>query len=438
MPYPLPKLETGGVDVTNTLAKIEAMKAARASQANTESEIAAREQGLTLRQGELGLANRLGESTIADRTSQNALRLVQAKREQALLDIANRDATSKLFDNFTRDATFITGLPEEAQEGFYSDMLNSYKEKGINAPLPASTVFYKNGKWNALQFKGAQEALMRAKNFKEDPSFGKTEELVVLNEEFDPTKDDSSTNPRWVKARFISKGVGQTERATKFTPVPVQLAYENEEQKQKIEKDKAAETARHNKEIETIQKENNSDAKLTRAETERYHKAMEKISAKEKVTWYPYGTAAGGKKIVMTSSEGKVSASDVPDSETVVAKSTAAGGIAATFTNPNGLTVVQDKQGKFLVPDIVNGEPGLRPATPKEVEGITKLGTAPDPLEKAFADRISGKKVGGGNTPAVDIKALRDQANAAIRSKQSPLSDAQIRLKFKSLTGEDL
>lgn len=195
----LPELNTSGIDVTNTLAKIEAMKLNRLQQQNLQNEMDARN---------------------AQVGSTNAFRIMQTKKAKQEMEAAQAEQGYKQMDEVARSTAYIAGLPEEIQEAAWEDLRSTYTEKGIKSIAPGSA-FKVNGVWNSDKFRTMAQSGIRARKLELDPEVGKAEYLEVANPEFDSTKPESPTNPALIKRRYISQGFGKltVDDTVKSTPV---------------------------------------------------------------------------------------------------------------------------------------------------------------------------------------------------------------------------
>ena len=228
---PLPELNTSGIDISNTVAKINAMRTNDLQRQNLQSEIDAR---------------------TAQAPAVNAMKPLEMNKAQQDIDRVN-------LDEMTKHIAYIADQPPEAQETLWSDLQQTAAKKGI--PLPTGDIYKIDGVWNPERFKTASQAGIRARNLQLDPSIGKEEWITVINEKFDPTKEESDSNPRLVEKRYISKGYGKIE-LDPTAPVKPAIGKVGKEVR---EEKKLAETSKHNTAVE--------------AETTRHNQVMEKIGA---------------------------------------------------------------------------------------------------------------------------------------------------------------
>lgn len=186
---PLPELNTSGIDISNTVAKINAMKTNDMQRQNLQSEIIARE---------------------AQAPVLNAMRVLQNK------ELEQKIASSDL-DESVKAVSFIKGIPTpEAQEAAYVDYAKTMAATNPRIKPPALEVFYTNGKWDLDKFSTSTDMMIRARSLQLDPSIGKDEWLPVPT---DPSKPVSDTNPLVLK-RYISKGYGKIELDTEAPVKP--------------------------------------------------------------------------------------------------------------------------------------------------------------------------------------------------------------------------
>jgi hypothetical protein len=188
---PLPTLNTGGIDVTNTLAKISAMRHADLQNQNIQSEMSIRAAQ--------------SPSLIAERESQNALRLVQEKEGQQKI------AAEKLKD-IVKAVAWIKGHPNP--EEAYKVAQARYAREDI--VLPTVDTFYttqKDGskKFDMPKFSGYADSGVSAMNLALDPKEGEAVIATTVNPKFREVADDgepvpiSADNPKLIKVRLVSQ-----------------------------------------------------------------------------------------------------------------------------------------------------------------------------------------------------------------------------------------
>ena len=316
----LPELNTSGVDVSNTLAKINAMRTGDLQRQNLQSEIDARkEQAPVL----------------------NALKVMEMKK-------AEQETSKAQLDEAAKSTAYIAGLPVENQEAAWTDYRNTVAEKGIN--LPVADVFKTNGTWDPEKYKKLSEAGIQARNLQLDPGVGKAEWLTIVNDKFDPSKEESETNPRMVEKRYVSKGYGKIE-LDPTAPIKPAVSTDSKdvrEEKRAIETSKhniavENETIRHNQEMEKI----GANAEKRAIETERHNKAIERI-------------------MVMNAQTNRTRADKVQVPKVRQTVKNAAGDM---------LHVMTDGTVKILGLD-GEGQPAWITATAEQTKGVTGLGGA--------------------------------------------------------------
>jgi hypothetical protein len=209
------------VDISNTLAKIASMKHADMMNKNLQSEIATRE------------AN--SPSLIAERESQNALRVIQTREAQQKEDSTEADETAKA-------VKFVVDNPNP--DLAYNKVQQYYASKGHD--LPSVDTFYTKGKNGATyfdtdMFEQYADSLANARKLVNDTSLTKKEDLTILNPKFDKTQPVSAENPKLIKQRFMSQGRGKVvpDTSVPWEPVVDPIAKENRAAKHQETLDKA-------------------------------------------------------------------------------------------------------------------------------------------------------------------------------------------------------
>lgn len=197
----LPELNTQGIDISNTLAKIAAMKSSQSQQANLQSEIDYRNASLPSL-----IAER--ESQTEDRKAQNALRIIQTK--EALQKVRSAD-----LDNTTQGLLWTKEHPEQdkAYEAFYNDKTDKFtKSNGLIGlspdVLPTPDSFYttktdKSGKtitqWDSDLYNKFVASGLDATKLIKNPEEGKIHNFIIKNPGFDPNKEVSTDNPKTIQ-----------------------------------------------------------------------------------------------------------------------------------------------------------------------------------------------------------------------------------------------
>lgn len=173
---PLPVLNTSGVDITNTVARINAMRTNDLQRQNLQSEITARET----------------QAPIV-----NAVNLLKQKREEQAL-------ASEQLDEATKSTAYIADQPPEAQETLWNDFQQTWAKKGV--PLPSGDIYKVDGVWNPERFKVMSQAGIRARSLQLDPSTNKTDWIPIKSNPNDPNA------PYDQEALFRSDGRGKVVR----------------------------------------------------------------------------------------------------------------------------------------------------------------------------------------------------------------------------------
>lgn len=194
---PLPELNTSGVDIGNTLKTIMALKAEKQKQARENTLLGWQTQNYL---SEIA-ARPTAEMVQQKANSENALRVVQQKREQAQLDAERRKEVSS-------SLRFIeAGKNDPAwQEAAYNDFAKATTEKG-NAPptgfLPSAYFYNKEGKWDPKRFSDWSKETHYAMTGTVNPKEGDKFPVTMVNPSFDPKKPESETNPKVVKRHIV-------------------------------------------------------------------------------------------------------------------------------------------------------------------------------------------------------------------------------------------
>jgi hypothetical protein len=228
----LPQLDTGGVDITNTIAKIAAMKHMALQNENLQSEIANREA--------------TAPSLIAERESQNALRTIQTKSAQ------QKNVADKIQDAVKATA-WVKDHPDP--EKAYATVQAQYTKEGIE--MPTADAFYStdkegNSKFDVDKFSTFADGGIRAMNLALKPEEGKHSQHQIINPAFDKDQPVSADNPKLIEKTFVVRN-GKLVPDDTVPPKPIVDPIQKEAD---IEADKAAtrkETKRHNLSREGIE-----------------------------------------------------------------------------------------------------------------------------------------------------------------------------------------
>lgn len=185
----LPTLDTSGVDITNTLAKINALKTGELQRQNLQSEIANRQ---------------LQAPLIAEQRQQtNSLRMIQQKEHEQKMVADNLKAA-------TIDAAWLKGHPDP--ENAYKEVLTKWGQKGVKmAPID---YFYKQNKEGQkvfnkdLLFEYVNAGIRAGKQEltgAEGKEGEKGEQWLTMNPRFDPKQPASLQNPPAFKIHTVYK-----------------------------------------------------------------------------------------------------------------------------------------------------------------------------------------------------------------------------------------
>lgn len=251
---PLPELQTGGVDIRNTVAAIRAMELQDLQRQNLQSEMQVRE------------AN--SPSLIAERTSQNALRVVQEKETRHKIERGKLDDAAKA-------VAWVKDHPDP--EKAYDEVVARFGQEGV--PLPPVDLFKKDGKFDTEKFASYADGGIKARKLMLDPKEGERTSVPMINKGYTTDAPESIDNPKFIKQSFVVKnGKLVADPDVPFEPLVDPIAKEKksedkqaatEEHQKAVEK----ETARHNKELE----KSYNNAELRAREMERHNKAVESI-----------------------------------------------------------------------------------------------------------------------------------------------------------------
>lgn len=214
---PIPELNTGGVDISNTLLKIHSLQ-----QQDADNEY--RKQALE---------------------GQNALRVLQEKRDADAAARAERKEAEESSD-------YIAALPPDAQEANYSDYYAVAREKGAMVPHPS--VFYdKDNKWDSKRY---NDYVFRIKALK-NAQVGTVKREKVINPKYNPDLPKGAENSKMVEATFRVTANGlELDESQPVTPIVDEVGKEIENQAN--EKRKMDETERHNGASEALSGEDNA------------------------------------------------------------------------------------------------------------------------------------------------------------------------------------
>lgn len=382
----LPELQTGGVDVSNTLLKLHML-----DRQDTADKLAAQKFGLESR-------NVLSEISTREAAapSQNMLRVQQIE-------------TTKL-DDVAKAIAWVADSPEPDKA--YDILQKKYRQEGIS--LPDVDLFYTRGadgttRFSTEKFKEYSDSGIRARKLELDPSVGKGEVLTVLNKDFDPKQPESAANPKLIKQRYVSKGFGKVEPDLSVPIEPVIDPIQKEDRADKI----ATETARHNKEIEKAA----ANTEKRNTEFERHNKAIEFIMAKNAETAKQKVDKIGSAKIIRT----------------------------VTTADGTPLHIMSDKS--ILTPGVdSDGQLAWNQATPAQMKGMTAIPGATDEAQKIINDYVAkalGGKVEGAGvkpvpSPVSDIKLTTEQHKALVTEeiRKRPLVAAALEAEYERLTGQ--
>jgi hypothetical protein len=204
----LPQLDTGGIDVTNTLGKIASMRHMALQNQNLQSQMEAREEQLP--------------SMIEARESENALR-------QAQINAAKRkDLADKLTD-MTKEVGIVEGHPNPLEA--YTALRTKHPD------LPDETYFLKQGaggnpEWDKDKFYEYSSSGKRALNLALVPKEGESRTVIIANKKFDKTKPADANNPPAYKVHLTSKN-GQLIPTPGVEPEPAVDVVAKEESSEK-------------------------------------------------------------------------------------------------------------------------------------------------------------------------------------------------------------
>jgi hypothetical protein len=217
----LPELNTQGIDITNTLAKIEAMKTNQLQRENLQSEIVNR--------------NALLPSLIEEKQAANALSVLKNK------EVANKikDENGK---DIVKGAMYQRGLSAEQQAELYPKWIAGMTEEfkasnglaGINPMIavPKEHFLNQDGTWNKETADDYYSNLADSIQLIRNPEEGKTAKFTVPNPKFNANIPVSSTNPITVEKLMQYKN-GKYVDITGAPEQPVVAAVEKQVEAEK-------------------------------------------------------------------------------------------------------------------------------------------------------------------------------------------------------------
>lgn len=234
---PLPTLNTGGVDISNTIAKIEAMKNSRLQRENMLNEMA-------YRNAQLPYLNDARESLAEERKSRNAMAEIQRRKAESELPTPevieaknamevykSKAEKQKLKKAITEDtmAALSWAKSNPDKENAYDIIKTEADSNGIY--MPDKSVFVDDsGNFNSDAFNEFADNGIRAIKLETNPKIGERVQFTMANENYDQSKAESETNPKLVKRVFVVDSNGKLVEKKDIAPEPLPS---------KIEKQKA-------------------------------------------------------------------------------------------------------------------------------------------------------------------------------------------------------
>jgi hypothetical protein len=294
---PLPELRTGGVDVTNTLARIAALKRAEIQEQQFNRQLNRQEAELP--------------GILAERESANALRTLQAKK------LRIEEAREKVNDA-VKAVAWVKGHPNPAKA--YDTAYKKYTAEGV-ATLPEPSVFLSkdeegNEVFDVDKFSKFADAGINAMKVQLDPKEGTRFGLDIKNPDFDSTKEVSDDNPRMITKYFVVKN-GIPVADTELPVVPTTSKIEKEKREEKS-------TERREKHMDVVEKLGEEtkaleSRRLTLAE-KREARETEKQKEKDKPKFKSFVTNPETKETFGVFSDGSIKAVDEDGNWTAATK----------------------------------------------------------------------------------------------------------------------
>lgn len=182
---PLPQLDTSGIDVTNTISKIAAMKHQDMLNQNMQSEIAHR---------------------TAQEQHNNAIEVINARKADAETKKEQMETLNKGYDYLAKSFGFMKEHPNQPEQ--YQDFYDTHTSiPEFKQMMPPPAAFYTGEKdtngnptWNKKGFTSYANNAMEAVKLLRDPGVGKTYTVPERNKQYDPKAKDSY---EWVNQRYV-------------------------------------------------------------------------------------------------------------------------------------------------------------------------------------------------------------------------------------------
>jgi transposase-like protein len=376
---PLPALNTGGVDVSNTIAQIDKMRTGELQRQNLQSEIDTRTASAPLLNQE--------------RQSMNAFRILETKKAQQALDESKRQSAREQEKDAVKSILGVKDHPNPMEA--YDEVL----AKHPTAPKKSYfTTVDDNGQvvWDTKTYNKFADGTRDAIELAHNPEL-KGEFVKVINPQYDPSKEISADNPKLVKIHLVR---GADKQLTMDEGYPPEAVVDD------IGKEKQA---------EELARKADTRAEQIRVATDKYHKDMLK-----KDTDRDAATAAYRKEVLK-----------------ITKKKSEADPVKETLKSATGDMLRQLRSGKVEVLGLdEDGEPAWKEATPAQTKNFTSPG---GPAKKGGLMSGLVKGEGTAKLPPEQVSSLRVQAKAAAApSSGSKLTPVQVAAKFKEMTGEDL
>lgn len=235
---PIPTLNTDGIDISNTLLKLHALKQQDAVNA----------------------------ATIEARGSDNALSVYKLKQEQ-------REAERKSYDDSAKALGYIA-----AAEGDPVLMENNYKtvkkvfESEGKPGMPDVSYFYTDGKFDAGKFRAYSTNVSDTINKVRDPKEGSTFTQDIANPNYDSSKPASLSNPPAIKVHMVIRG-GKAQRLEGAELEPKLDPYEKERRDEKrlaVAEERLNQQDRHNRKIE--EQADKRESRIAKKDSEKENK----------------------------------------------------------------------------------------------------------------------------------------------------------------------